>query len=247
MGAGLALAVGLPTVTAPLASAAPAAAPATAAATTAATVKVRTPHVTLKRSATKQISKVSSIRLKVRATSRGKAVSGTVRVTVSGKHARTLKLHHGVATLKLTKKLTAGRRTVKVVVDPTSAALRKVVRRTHVRVVSQHQAIVAIAKKYVGVRYVSGGRTPRGFDCSGFTSYVYKKAVGKKLSRTSSGQRHNGHVVSRRSAQPGDIIWTAGHVAIYLGGNRQIDAPRPGKSIHVRAIWQSHPTFIRAV
>ena len=106
---------------------------------------------------------------------------------------------------------------------------------------------MTVAKKYVGVRYVSGGTSPRGFDCSGFTSYVYAKAVHRRLSRTSSGQRHNGHVVSRSRAVAGDIIWTSGHVAIYLGGNRQIDAPRPGKTIQVRAIWQSHPTFIRAV
>ena len=43
----------------------------------------------------------------------------------------------------------------------------------------------------------------------------------------------------------GDLIWTPGHVAIYIGNGKQIDAPRPGKSIKVRSIWQSNPTFLR--
>ncbi len=104
--------------------------------------------------------------------------------------------------------------------------------------------IVSIASRYVGVPYVSGGSTPSGFDCSGFTSYVYAQA-GISLPRSSSAQRYAGTVVSRADAQPGDIIWTPGHIGIYAGGNTQIDAPRPGKTIQFRNIWQSNPTFIR--
>ncbi|WP_029068295.1 C40 family peptidase [Jonesia quinghaiensis] len=105
-------------------------------------------------------------------------------------------------------------------------------------------AVLEIASRYVGVPYVSGGSSPSGFDCSGFTSYVYAQ-LGISLPRTSSQQRYAGTVVSRADAKPGDLIWTPGHIAIYAGGNMQIDAPQPGKTIQFRSIWQSNPTFIR--
>ena len=105
-------------------------------------------------------------------------------------------------------------------------------------------AVLEIAARYVGVPYRSGGRTPEGFDCSGFTSYVFAQ-VGISLAASSSGQRSAGTIVSRADALPGDLIWSPGHVAIYAGGNTEIDAPRPGKSIQFRSIWQGSPTFIR--
>ncbi|ADG73683.1 NLP/P60 protein [Cellulomonas flavigena DSM 20109] len=105
-------------------------------------------------------------------------------------------------------------------------------------------AVLEVAARYVGVPYVYGGTTPDGFDCSGFTSYVYAQ-LGITLPRTSSAQRNAGTVVSRADAQPGDIIWSPGHIGIYAGGNQMIDSPRPGKTVQFRTIWQSNPTFIR--
>ena len=105
-------------------------------------------------------------------------------------------------------------------------------------------AVLEIAARYVGVPYVSGGASPKGFDCSGFVSYVYKQ-LGVSLPRTSSAMRYAGQVVSRADAKPGDLIWSPGHIAIYAGGNSQIDAPRPGKTVQFRSIWQSSPVFIR--
>jgi cell wall-associated NlpC family hydrolase len=105
-------------------------------------------------------------------------------------------------------------------------------------------AVLEVAARYVGTPYVSGGSTPAGFDCSGFVSYVYAQ-LGISLPRTSGGIKAAGTVISRADAQPGDLIWSPGHISIYAGGNDQIDSPRPGKTIQFRAIWQSAPVFIR--
>jgi cell wall-associated NlpC family hydrolase len=105
-------------------------------------------------------------------------------------------------------------------------------------------SVISVASRYVGVPYVSGGTSPSGFDCSGFTQYVFAQ-VGISLPRSSSAQGSVGTKIPRSEAQPGDLIWSPGHIAIYAGGNSQIDAPRPGKTIQFRSIWQSNPTFIR--
>ena len=154
----------------------------------------------------------------------------------------------GKVSYQLPRKLSAKKHKITAIFRPSAATKPTVTTgrdSLKVKVVSEGAHIAKIAKKYVGVRYRSGGATPSGFDCSGFTSYVYKKAGVAKLPRSSSAQRHSGKVVSRSKARAGDLIWTRGHVAIYLGKGKQIDAPRPGKTIQVRSIWQSNPTFIR--
>lgn len=98
--------------------------------------------------------------------------------------------------------------------------------------------VVAYAKKYLGCKYVYGGSSPSGFDCSGFTSYVYKH-FGVSLSRTSSGQASNGRKVSKGELQVGDIVCFSssskskkiGHVGIYVGGGRFIHAANSRKGV----------------
>ncbi|WP_290371133.1 C40 family peptidase [Ruania halotolerans] len=104
--------------------------------------------------------------------------------------------------------------------------------------------IVEIAHRYLGTPYVYGGSTPSGFDCSGFTSYVYAQ-VGISLPRSSGAQAGAGTRVSASEARPGDLVWWPGHVGIYLGGNQHIAARNPSTPLTAGPIYNSNPTFIR--
>jgi len=102
-----------------------------------------------------------------------------------------------------------------------------------------------------GVPYRYGGSTPRGFDCSGFTSYVYRQA-GVHIPRTASAQRRAARYISRSSARPGDLVFfhhggRVYHVGIYAGGNRVLHSPRPGKRVSTVHIWTRGVSFGRAL
>ncbi|GAB2469096.1 hypothetical protein GCM10027063_06880 [Promicromonospora xylanilytica] len=105
-------------------------------------------------------------------------------------------------------------------------------------------AVVSIGMRYLGVPYLWGGSTPSGFDCSGFTSYVFAQ-VGIDLPRTSSEQRYAGTEVPWSQAQAGDLLWSPGHISIYAGDGMQIEAPVPGKSVRYTEVWQSNPVVLR--
>jgi cell wall-associated NlpC family hydrolase len=97
--------------------------------------------------------------------------------------------------------------------------------------------IVGIAKSMFGVPYVYGGSTPSGFDCSGFTSWVYRQA-GISIPRTASAQKAAARPVS--SPRPGDLVffgYPVYHVGIYVSPGTMIDAQRPGTTIGYHSIW----------
>lgn len=98
-------------------------------------------------------------------------------------------------------------------------------------------AIVNIARTLLGIPYVYGGSTPSGFDCSGFTMYVFGQA-GISIPRTASAQQAAATPVS--NPQPGDLVFfgsPAWHVGIYVGNGMMIDSPKPGKSTSVRPVF----------
>ena len=89
-------------------------------------------------------------------------------------------------------------------------------------------SLLGIAHSLSGVRYQYGGTTLSGFDCSGFTSYVFRQA-GRSIPRTAAGQYSGTSRVSRAQAQPGDLVFFnqgggIDHVGIYLGGGSFIGA-----------------------
>jgi cell wall-associated NlpC family hydrolase len=82
------------------------------------------------------------------------------------------------------------------------------------KIAAQRASIIKDAKANLGVKYVWGGTSPKsGWDCSGYTQYVYGKN-GIKLPRTTSQQRYAGKEVSIKDAKPGDLIWIPGHIGI---------------------------------
>lgn len=99
-------------------------------------------------------------------------------------------------------------------------------------------AIVDFAYTLIGKPYVYGAEGPNAFDCSGFTSYVYRHAAGVEISRTTWTQYGQGVAVSYGELQPGDLVFTydLGHVGIYVGGGQYIHAPQPGEGVKVSTI-----------
>ncbi|WP_143426841.1 C40 family peptidase [Georgenia soli] len=110
--------------------------------------------------------------------------------------------------------------------------------------VASGSAIVDYARQFLGVPYVWGGTTPAGFDCSGFTSYVFAQ-FGTSLPRTSGAQASTGTRVSAAEARPGDLVTWPGHVGIYTGNGNNIAARQPGTPLTEGPIFHSSPVFIR--
>ena len=107
---------------------------------------------------------------------------------------------------------------------------------SHATAVAHRQVtVVRFARRFLGVRYSYGGTSPRsGFDCSGFTRFVYAH-FGIALPHYSGAQFGMGRRVSRAGLRPGDLLFFdgLGHVGLYVGGGRFIHAPHTGTRVSI--------------
>jgi cell wall-associated NlpC family hydrolase/nucleoid-associated protein YgaU len=115
-------------------------------------------------------------------------------------------------------------------------------------------AVVSAAMKHLGARYVFGGTSPAGFDCSGFVWYVHK-ALGKPVSRGLWGQLNGGPRIALSALQPGDTVFFANtympglsHAGIYIGGGRFIHASDESSGVKISSLSDSYwgPRYIGA-
>ncbi|MBM7699048.1 C40 family peptidase [Kurthia huakuii] len=103
---------------------------------------------------------------------------------------------------------------------------------------------ISYGARFLGTPYVWGGTTPSGFDCSGFTSYVYRNAIGKSIPRTSGAQYAASKKISKSQLQVGDLVFfnTSGggvsHVSIYAGNNKLLHAA--GKSVKYSNLYDGY-------
>lgn len=103
-------------------------------------------------------------------------------------------------------------------------------------VTAKRNAVVKVAKKQVGKRYVYGATGPYSFDCSGLAMYSYKKGAGINISRTTYSQVTKGKRVSMKHLKPGDLLFFGSvaapyHVAIYVGNGQMVHAATPGQGV----------------
>lgn len=109
------------------------------------------------------------------------------------------------------------------------------------------QQLVEYAATLLGCKYVYGGSSPSGFDCSGYVKYVFAH-FGINLSRTSSSQYSNSVRISKSDLNLGDLVFfsqtsgssTVGHVGIYVGGGQFIHAASPGKGVRYDSLSDSY-------
>lgn len=97
--------------------------------------------------------------------------------------------------------------------------------------------MVAFALAQVGDPYRFGAEGPSGWDCSGLVAAAYAHA-GVHLPHSTGGILGYGRAVGRGQLEPGDVIFpTYGHVAIYLGGGRMVEAANPRAGVRIAAVW----------
>jgi peptidoglycan DL-endopeptidase CwlO len=110
-----------------------------------------------------------------------------------------------------------------------------------------HPEAATIALKYLGVKYVWGGESPAGFDCSGLVAYVYAQ-LGITLPHYAAAQYQLGVAVPRDQLQPGDLVFfdSLDHVGIYIGDGQFVHAPHTGDVVKITSLAEYGPGYVGA-
>lgn len=132
------------------------------------------------------------------------------------------------------------RRTLSAWTPPTLAdAIRPMAKR-----VDPLKIVLAVAKQQLGKPYRYGTAGPSTFDCSGFTSFVWKKA-GVTIPRTSAAQYNGLPHVPKSKARVGDLVYSPGHIGLYIGAGKMIHSPHSGRTVEVAPIHDNIRGFAR--
>ncbi|QKD80347.1 C40 family peptidase [Actinomyces marmotae] len=135
------------------------------------------------------------------------------------------------STAEATQAATAEARTTQAAAAPAAAPVAR-------------NSIVGLAMAQVGKAYVYGAGGPSAFDCSGLVSYVYANVAGISVPHSSGGIRSVGTVISAAEAQPGDVLWWPGHVAIYAGNGMMVSAESESVGVQYLAV-RGGATYLR--
>ena len=178
------------------------------------------------------------------ATARGWAPAGSVTTGANG-HS-TAALRFGATTR--VRAIAAGTvsREMLVRVNQPAAARLGTASRAGVSLGGFRAAALRVALGQRGKPYRYGSTGPSSFDCSGLVNYAFR-AVGKAVPRTSSQLRRWTRPVSRAAAQPGDLVFSPGHVGIYVSPGVMVDAPNSGGRVSLRRIYARNYTIGRVV
>ena len=91
--------------------------------------------------------------------------------------------------------------------------------------------VVALAHAQIGKPYVWGAAGPSSFDCSGLVQWIFNDNLGYSVPRVAADQGAYSTPISIGELQPGDILWTSGHIGIYVGNGEMVHAPQPGQNV----------------
>lgn len=107
-------------------------------------------------------------------------------------------------------------------------------------------ALIGYAKKFINTRYIYGGTTPRGFDCSGYTRYIYSR-FGYKIPHCSQEQINIGTPIAKKRLLPADLVFftTSGsrqinHVGIYIGEGKFIHAASGSRVVRIDTLSETY-------
>lgn len=188
---------------------------------------------------------LSSTSIDAAATTKRKAKS---KVTAVKKSSSKKKVVKKKAAKKVTKKKTTAKKTTKKSTRRTASVKRgRSYSRGSGSVLGSGNAarLVNYARKYIGTRYVYGSSSSSGFDCSGFTMYVYR-AAGINLPHSASGQSTLGLAVSKSNLKAGDLVFfeTTGsgisHVGMYIGCNQFVHASSGSGHVTINSLSDSY-------